>query len=284
MNGKSNWLGSFARGSRKSMIGLACWGIAQIGLSLVIAVSCQGDDAPQRLRVLTYNIRHGEGVDNRIDLERIARVIRHAEPDLVALQEVDNKCQRSGGIDQTGELARLTKMYGAFGKQIPYEGGEYGQAILSRFPLLNVEVHWLPGEPERERRIAFAAIVDLGTRKLLFASTHLHHSNLVFREQQTNALGDLFEAAEQPVILVGDFNAEPGSRVLKAMESRWVNATAESTERLTFPSQIPNRQIDYVFSQPRGKFVAGKTTVIGEAEASDHRPLLVEFSAAASDK
>src|SRR5688572_255745 len=58
------------------------------------------------VRVLTYNVHHGEGTDGKVDLPRIAAVIKAADPDLVALQEVDNKCRRSGKVDQTAELAK----------------------------------------------------------------------------------------------------------------------------------------------------------------------------------
>src|SRR3990172_3828554 len=83
---------------------------------------------PLRVRVLTYNIHHGEGTDGRIDLARIAAVIQRLAPDVVALQEVDKLTSRSEGVDQAAELGRLTKLHAAFGKAMDYAGGEYGQA------------------------------------------------------------------------------------------------------------------------------------------------------------
>ena len=250
-----------------------------------MAISCgvllAEDDLPTRqLRVMTYNIHHGEGTDGRIDLERIAKVIRDAKPDLVALQEVDKNVKRSGEVDQTSELAQLTQMNGRFGKQIPYEGGDYGQAVLSRFPVSELTVHWLPGEPERQRRIAVAGVVDLGNRKVVFASTHLHHNNVEFREQQATALNDLFRDSEHPVILAGDLNAYPESRVLEILEQRWTNTTAKTTNCFTFPAVVPKHQIDYVMYQPQltTRLISRKAVVINESLASDHCPLLVEFS------
>ena len=258
-------------------------------LQFLMAISCgvlpAEDGLPtRRLRVMTYNIHHGEGTDGRIDLERIAKVIRDAKPDLVALQEVDKNVKRSGEIDQTSELARLTQMHGRFGKQIPYEGGDYGQAVLSRFPISELTVHWLPGEPERQRRIAAAGIVDLGTRKIVFASTHLHHNNVEFREQQAAALNDLFRDSEHPVILAGDINAYPDSRVLEILERGWSNGTAKTTNCLTFPAVNPKHQIDYILYQPqRAGLISRKPEVIDESLASDHRPLVVEFTTSVSD-
>ena len=254
------------------------WGFAQTLVILTGAVFGQSESTPRQLRVMTYNIHHGEGTDERIDLERIAKVIRDARPDLVALQEVDNQTQRTGHVDQTSELARLTKMHGLFGKQIPYEGGEYGQAILSRFPLSTVTIHWLPGEPERQRRIAAATVIDIGSRKIVFASTHLHHQNAEFRERQAEALGDTFLNSEHHVILVGDLNAQPDSPPLKIMERGWKSATTGLTDRLTYPSQSPQRQLDYVLSRKRDNFTVDSSVVIDEKEASDHCPLLVQFS------
>ena len=252
-------------------------------LQILVAISgnalAEDDLLTRQLRVMTYNIHHGEGTDGRIDLERIAKVICDAKPDLVALQEVDKNVKRSGEVDQTSELARLTQMHGRFGKQIPYEGGDYGQAVLSRFSVSELTVHWLPGEPERQRRIAVAGIVDLGLRKVVFVSTHLHHNNVEFREQQATALNDLFQDSEHPVILAGDLNAYPDSRSLEILEKRWSNATAKTANCFTFPSVAPKHQIDYVLYQPhRTQLISRKAVVIEEPLASDHCPLLVEFT------
>ena len=94
-----------------------------------------GVRAESTLRVLSYNIHHGRGTDGVVDLPRIARVIRGCEADVAVLQEVDDRTTRTGGVDQTAELARLTGMHAVFGRQIDYQGGRYGQAILCRWPL-----------------------------------------------------------------------------------------------------------------------------------------------------
>src|SRR5512142_1551034 len=101
-------------------------------LASLAALAAAAQNLPRRVTVLTYNIHHGEGTDGRIDLERIARVIRLVSPDLAALQEVDRRTTRSGGVDQLAELGRLTGMEPLFGKTIPHQGGDYGNAVLSR--------------------------------------------------------------------------------------------------------------------------------------------------------
>jgi endonuclease/exonuclease/phosphatase family metal-dependent hydrolase len=267
---------------RRRIISCALQILVAISSSILLA---EDDSTKRQLRVMTYNIHHGEGTDGRIDLERIAKVISDAKPDLVALQEVDKHCKRSGEVDQTSELARLTQMHGRFGKQIPYEGGDYGQAVLSRFPITDLTVHWLPGEPERQRRIAAAGTVDLGTQKIVFASTHLHHNNITFREQQASALNDLFRDSVHPVILVGDLNAYPESRVIEILGRSWSNATVKTANCLTFPAIAPKHQIDYVlFQLQRSQLVCGNADVIAESLASDHCPLVVEFSISNTEK
>ena len=108
--------------------------------------------AVNELSVMTYNIHHGEGTDGKVDIERIAAVIKQADPDLVALQEVDQKVKRSGQIDQPAELARLTGLHVVFGGNLPLEGGEYGNAVLSRFPIKRHENHSLPRTDGGEQR------------------------------------------------------------------------------------------------------------------------------------
>ena len=113
-------------------------------------------DTPCRIRVLTYNIHHGEGTDGRIVLPRIAQLIRRLKPDLVALQEVDNKTRRTGQVDQASELARLTGMRVVFGRAKNHRGGQYGNVVLSRWPILATQNHPLPKDTGSEPRTAVA--------------------------------------------------------------------------------------------------------------------------------
>src|SRR4029453_6534960 len=113
---------------------------------------------PHTVRVLTYNIHHGEGTDGEFDLPRLARIIESSAPDLVALQEVDQGTQRASGVNQLTEVARLTRLHGAFGKAMDFQGGGYGVGVLSRWPLRPVEVHPLPDPPDREPRTSLTVV------------------------------------------------------------------------------------------------------------------------------
>jgi endonuclease/exonuclease/phosphatase family metal-dependent hydrolase len=239
---------------------------------------------PLRLRVLTYNIHHGEGTDGRIDLPRIAAVIRDAQPDLVALQEVDVKTRRSGGVDQAAEIGRLTGLHVEFGKARDYQGGDYGQAVLSRYRMGPVRVHVLPGDPASEQRIAVEATVtpsDDGPA-VRFVGTHLHHlPPEANRLRQAAELNRLFagEGDATPTLLAGDFNAEPSSETMRVVTGRWLD-TARSSQDLgprqfTYPANEPRKRIDYILLRPPlGGWRVVDTRVIPETVASDHSPVL----------
>ena len=245
--------------------------------ALVGEASAEQPGGSVRLRVMTYNIHHGEGTDGAVDLARIAQVIREVRPDLVALQEVDQRTRRTGGVDQTAELARLTGMHGLFGPQIPFEGGKYGQAILSRTPASDLTVHWLPKEPDRERRIAVSCQIELDDQRITFVTTHLHHQNASFRERQAEAINKLFANSPQPVILAGDLNVRPESSVMKILAPHWQNGTDGVADRWTFPATKPEAQIDFVLARPVDRWSVRETSVPPEPLASDHCPLVVDY-------
>ena len=110
----------------------------------------------QSVTVLSYNIHHAEGMDAKIDLQRIAAVIQSVSPDVVALQEVDRETKRSGGVDQAKTLERLTGLKMVFGRAIDFEGGQYGNAVLSRLPIKRATSHTLPHSEGREPRVVLA--------------------------------------------------------------------------------------------------------------------------------
>ncbi len=233
------------------------------------------------LRVLTYNVHHGEGVDGRLDLERIAAVIRAANPDLVALQEVDRNARRTGGIDQTATYARLTDLHAWFGAAMPFQGGEYGQALLSRWPLQQAAVKPLPGTPGREPRIVLTALIDIpGQGRIRWAGLHLDAGqDDGDRWEQAGALVQSFGTNTIPTLLAGDFNAAPESRVMRrivAPDSGWVD-TAWAWAAPTIPAQSPRSRIDYLLASPPGAWQTLESKVIPESAASDHRPVLVEI-------
>ena len=243
-----------------------------------LATGCATVRSEARLRVLTYNLHHGEGEDAKLDLERIARVIQESRADLVALQEVDVRAQRTGRVDQAAEYVRMTGLHGQFGKAIDFQGGAYGGMLLSRWPLSEFQVHTLPNPEKREQRIALSARVSPpGLAPLRFVGTHLDASrDDGDRWLQAARLQELFGVDPGPVILAGDFNDRPESRVMQRMFADWEDASAAAPAP-TIPAGKPTARIDYVLLRPRGGWRVTRTEVIAEAVASDHRPVLVEL-------
>ncbi len=240
------------------------------GLWLLSCFPAQAEPTP--LRVLSYNIHHGEGVDGKLDLPRIAKVIRSVDPDLVALQEVDQNVERSGGVDQPSELARLTGMNVAFGANISLQGGHYGNAVLSRFPIQRYKNHLLPNVDAGEQRGVLA--VEIHPPKVdcpvLLLATHFdHRSNDEERIQSAMAVNALVKDDFRPALLAGDLNDVVGSETLNRLEAQW----KRSNEVLlpTIPVGEPKRQIDFILYRPAPRWKVMETRVLDEAVASDHR-------------
>lgn len=231
---------------------------------------------PLRLRILSYNIHHGAGVDGKLDLPRIAGVIRGAEPDLVALQEVDRIVERSGRVDQPAELAKLLDMHVAFGANIRLQGGQYGNAVLSKFPLVRHENRLLPNVDRGEQRGLLDADVGLpgGRGELRFLVTHFDHRpddrERRASVEQVNRLAML--QPDRPTILAGDLNDGPSSAVLRELDTRWRRTNDEP--RPTVPVDRPVQQIDFVLVRPVDRWKIVETRVLDEAVASDHRAVL----------
>jgi endonuclease/exonuclease/phosphatase family metal-dependent hydrolase len=234
-------------------------------------------DGTPTLRVLTYNVHHGEGTDGKLDLERIAKVITATKPDLVALQEIDQKAKRTGGVDQAATLGKLTGLHVEFGKAIDFQGGAYGLAVLSRFPLKSPRVHPLPGKKGQEARIVFETQIEPGAGRppVRFLNTHFQHDDAATRAGQAAKVNELFAKADGPVILAGDLNATPESEPMTALSKQWTPATPFDRGLKTIPADVPRSQIDYVLFRPAGGFKAADAKVLEEKVASDHRPVLV---------
>ena len=224
----------------------------------------------ETLKVVCWNVHHGAGMDGRIDLERIAKVIAAEKPDLVALQEVDNRCSRSGKVDQCAELARLTGLTGYFGRAMDFGGGQYGQAVLSRHPVKSTRVHKLPGRGEP--RIAFEAVVCWRGAEVRFVSTHLDLDGEQRLEQARTLVG-LLEKDARPLVLCGDFNDVRGSPTIEAFSAAFSNMD-KAPPALTCPADHPTKEIDFVFL--KGFRAVKPVKVLPETVASDHRPLVAE--------
>ena len=228
------------------------------------------------LKLLTYNIKHGRGMDGEVNLTRIAKVIRSLSPDLVALQEIDLNCTRSGSVDLTAELGAMLGMEGRFGKFMNFQGGEYGMAVLSKFPIIDHQVHKLPRGAEP--RCALEISVNAGARfgEIRFVGIHNDWTRENLRVAQSKALIDRLEKRKGAVILAGDFNAVRDSQSIGLFLESGFQILAEAKIN-TFPSNYPKVEIDFIMS--RGiKYKRFYHSVIDQKIASDHRPVFVELT------
>jgi len=237
-------------------------------------------DAPLRIKVLSYNIHHGRGADGRIDLPRIAAVIERSGADLVALQEVDRGTARSGWVDQAAVLAETLGYQYAFVTAIEYDGGQYGEALLTRGPTqARRGIPLRRRLPEEEDRAAIEVVADpWGRDSVRFIGTHLSHESGTTRTEQVVALKTSLESDPIPAILAGDFNFVQGSTAYLLMIEGWLDTARRfGSARDTYPSDRPDRRIDYVFARPKERWRVLSVTVLDERVASDHLPLLVEL-------
>jgi endonuclease/exonuclease/phosphatase family metal-dependent hydrolase len=250
--------------------------------AMIVSMICAGcasssavDEKPTLLTVMTYNIHHGEGTDGKLDLERIAGIIRGQNPDLVAVQEVDHKTERTGKVAQAEELGKLTGMHSVFGKAMDYQGGGYGQAILSRWPIREHQVHQLPQRDGREPRIVVSARIAAPGGELIFATAHLDHQLEEVRLKQAQEINRILngKSGAIPLLLAGDFNAGPESTTVQEIVRDWIDTAGENA-RDTIPSANPRRRIDYIFAQPKDAWKPAGSQVLEEPIASDHRPVV----------
>ncbi len=252
-----------------------------VALSVAAAVLLGCTSPGETLRVMTYNIHHGRGIDGEINLARIAAVINAANVDLVALHEVDRGVERSGRVDQPAELAQLTGLTPVFEQNIPYQGGAYGNAILSRLPIVAHENHFLPQMRPGEQRGALEVQVEVAGRMVSFLATHFDYRGNDDSERMASVelVTALAADRDHPVILAGDLNALPDSRVLETLRASWREASAPppGISGFTYPADEPVRRIDYVVDNRHASLEPVKTSVVDERSASDHRPVVVEY-------
>ena len=241
-----------------------------------------------QLRVLTYNIHAGKDAAQQHNLERVAQLIREVDADIVLLQEVDRGTERSAREDQIATLARLTSLHSAFGKSLDYQSGEYGIALLSRFPLDSVRPIPLEVAPTQERsgasyepRSGLHAIARTPDGPVHIVNTHLDPAAApTYRHQEI--IGLLAHIArtvppDAPLILGGDLNARPDTREITALTLVFMDAWQQcgNGPGYSFPANAPDRRIDYVMLRD----VACSTARVVEGQASDHRALLVTLGA-----
>lgn len=235
----------------------------------------------REITVLSYNIHHANPPSKPefIDLQAITKVIKESGAQLVALQEVDVNTLRSGkSSHQAEELAKLVGMEFFFSKGIDYQGGEYGTAILSKFPILDDQRYELPNVEgvNSEPRTLAVVTVEVNGEKVKFANTHLDFTNAENNLLQVKKILDIFKDETLPVIMGGDFNAVPESASIQLLDEQFTRSCSQDCP-FTSPQQNPQRIIDYIMVSSNSNFETIDHQVIAETYASDHRPVLAVY-------
>jgi endonuclease/exonuclease/phosphatase family metal-dependent hydrolase len=246
------------------------------------------------LRVATYNIAAGVGMDRRFDVGRQIETLRALDADVIGLQEVDvHWSARSQWRDLATEIADGLGMNVFFGPIYDFDPladgqprRQFGIAILSRYPILYAENHWItrlstqvpnpvpepaPGFPE--------VVVNVSGAHVHLYSTHLDYRGdpTVRKLQVADMLRIMSEDQGQRQILIGDLNARPNAPELaplwQYLTDAW--AAAKGTEPgFTYPTNAPDRRIDYITVTPR---VAVQSARVPYTVASDHLPVVADL-------
>jgi len=269
-------------------------GLMSLGLMAVLAITCcsGSEDDPQpvqkkKLTLLTYNIHHGAPADPKdappavINLNNTAEVIRKSGADVVALQEVDVNTTRSTNptdhIDQAKKLAELLGMEYYFSKSIDYKGGEYGNVILSKYPLSNKRRFDLPAIVGGEQRSIALVTVTLPDGKTFeFGATHFDLAEV--RVEQAKFLNQLNKDTNKPLFIGGDYNATPDSPEMIELKKEF-SFPCTGPCPFTIPVNKPTKAIDFVVfnSLARKTFSLVSSSAMTGRDASDHLPLIVVF-------
>jgi endonuclease/exonuclease/phosphatase family metal-dependent hydrolase len=266
---KNTWV------SRLSLIGLcAGWGLT------CTAAETPPAPAPLSFRAMTFNIHHGEGGDGKVDLQRIADLVRQERVDMVALQEVDKGVRRTQQRDFPLELANRTGLTCVFSNNFSFQGGEYGNAVLSRFPVLGwTNTHYRMLRTNEQRGV-LQVKVQVGQRPIVFVSTHTdYHPDDAERLQNADQLLEILAGyRDVPVIIGGDFNDVPTSRIHGKLKDRLQDVweKAGTNAGFTIPSSRPIKRIDYLWITPNAPWTPQRAWVPA-TDASDHLPVVAEF-------
>jgi len=221
------------------------------------------------IRILTYNIRNCIGLDGVTDFDRVAEVIRTINPHVVALQEVDSVTHRMDGAEVLKILADKTKMYYKYGPAIPFQGGKYGNGILSLEKPVSRSYIPLPGRQERR------SFLMVEFKDFIFYGTHLNNRYPGDRHGSVMILDYEAKDADKPVFLAGDLNDTPGSKTIELLSENWIQL---SDNDFTFRSDNPDRCIDYIFGLRLDgiQYKIIQQVVVNEPVTSDHLPVFVD--------
>ncbi|MFC3040715.1 endonuclease/exonuclease/phosphatase family protein [Virgibacillus xinjiangensis] len=235
----------------------------------------------EKVKVMSYNMHHAVGEDNRLDLERIAEVIEDADADIIGLQEVDHHWSaRSDFKDQAKLLADRLDMFYTYAANLdvePAEEGEprrqYGTAILSKYPILTSENYPLTRLGNTEQRGLLEAVINVKGNHVHVFNTHLALTPEE-RELQIQEVVDIAEQSKGPQVIMGDLNAIPESDEMVPMYAHYKDAFSGQDDAYTYSAANPTKRIDYIFTS---EDLGVQNSRVIDTLASDHLPITTEI-------
>lgn len=235
------------------------------------------------LKVMSFNIHHAnppaEEQSGKIDIDAIANTIKQSNADIIALQEIDENTQRSGKGNQAKIIAKKLGLKMYFAKAIDFEGGAYGIAILSKFPMSQHQIYRLTNQADAkaEPRVLQTVRIKLaGKHYIRFANTHLDFLKTGNRELQAQQIVDFTRAEKLPLIIAGDWNASPESKTLNIMDSSFNRTCIDCPA--TYPDDKHSAAIDFIAVDKRANFKVKSHQVLNQILASDHYPIVAELA------
>ena len=246
----------------------------------------EGTEAPAKAPGVTRLVPYNVGVFNkyiRDDYRLVADMMREIGADAVCLNELDSCAVRTRGVFQLERVAGLMGGWDfCYGPAMPFQGGAYGEGVMTREPAVRKFFVPLPQAGGAEPRVL--AVVELP--RFVIATTHLDHVSAEAQVEQVREINrvmrERYGRSAKPVFLGGDLNAEPGSETLRELRRAW--RVLSETDAGTYPSDGPTVCIDYFLQLDNGvacdvvdarvldRFRAGDVS-----RASDHLPVMLDI-------
>lgn len=224
---------------------------------------------PERVKFLSYNFWGYHNAEVPGGYDALAAVINEIDPDISGHQEVDRANTRSNGVDVIAYLGELTGMHSVFAPALRgWRGGDYGEGLLADHPPLSQRLFWVE-EPDGEDRSAIEIGITMAGEPVRFLTTHLAHENIGFAAHQAREMVAWIDAGggrEIPMVIVGDFNAEPGDAAMRHYENAgFVYVRGSDGEILD--------EIDHIMYRPADRWRVIEADKPTGYEASDHDPV-----------
>lgn len=292
---RTRWLPALTMGSGL-LIGLFLSYARGVVLREVKAPDTVFEKPPEVIRFVTFNVAHGRGLalyqglvdDERIqsNLKELGEYLRRLDADVVGLQEIDQDCNWSGNINQLEVIAREAGYpHYRFGVN-NRNGGDYrlfyGNAILSRHPIVSFENHPFGDAPVAEKGFLIAD-VNMGGECVTCVVTHLDPIRKSEREEQVRKIAEVVGDRDKPVVVMGDFNCElenesPMKTLCRELD---LQIPGQEEKRRDTYWQLLNKTIDFVFASDG---ITYENYRVGEAKLSDHYAVIADLVLEKSEK